>query len=108
MDKCFRPYRIGYPRVIVELSRTLTAMPLIEPLDLTIDDCALREHNEYIRKLQPRNDDGEPLAPPIALLRMVEKSMRIVGDGLCVRTEDQSKYRTRASNENINRISKRF
>ena len=34
--------------------------------------------------------------------------MKIVGDGLCVRKEGQNKYRTRASNENIDRTSKRF
>ncbi len=108
VDKYLRPHRIDYPRVIVELSRTLTAMTLKEPLELTIYDCALREHNEYMRMLQPRSEDGEPLTPPISLIRMVEKSMRTVGDGLCVRKEGQNKYRTRASNENIDKISKRF
>ncbi len=34
--------------------------------------------------------------------------MTTVGDGLCVRREDRNKYRTRASNENIDKISKRL
>ncbi len=81
-------------------------MPLIGSLELTIEDCVIREHNEYLKLLQPRNDDGVPLQPP-QLLQTIEKSMLIVGDGVCVCREGQRKHSTRAAYENLDKISKK-
>ncbi len=61
-----------------------------------------------MRLFQPWNEQQEPIEQPRALLRMVEKSMRITGDGLCVRREGQSKFRTRVSNENVGKIFRKF
>ncbi len=93
IDEFMRPHRIDYPRLLAELSKTLSSMPLLEPLELTIDDCTLREHNAYMRSFQPWNEQQQPNEPPRALLRMVMWTMRITGDGLCVRKERQSKFR---------------
>ncbi len=108
IEEFMRPHRIDYPRLLSELSKTLSSMPLLEPLELTIDDCTLREHNEYMRMFQPWNERQEPIDPPKALLRLVERSMRITGDGLCIRREGQSKFKTPVSNENIGKISRKF
>ncbi len=106
LDANLRPHRIDYSRMMTKLSKTLMSMPLIESLDLTIEDCVIREHNEYLKLLQPRNDEGVPLQPPSQLLQMMEKSMLIVGDGVCVRREGQRKHSTRAAYENLEKISK--
>ena len=50
---------MDYPRVIVELSKTISAVPLLEGVESTPDDCMLREHNAYLRLLQPEDDAGE-------------------------------------------------
>ena len=83
------------------------SMPLIESLELTLDDCVLREHNKYLKLLQPKNDDGVPLQPPAELLQTIERSMQIVGGGFCVRREGQQKHRTRAAYENLDKFSKK-
>ena len=83
-------------------------LPLIKSLELTFDDCVLREHNEYMKLLQPRGDGGAPLQPPAQLLQMVEKSMQIVDDGVCVRREGHRKHCTRAAYENLDKISKKM
>ena len=108
IDEFMRPHRIDFPRLFSELSKTLSSMPLLEPLDMTTDDFTLREHNEYMGMFQPLNEQQEPIDPPKALLRMVERSMRITGNGLCVRREGQSQFRTRVSNENIGKIFRKF
>ncbi len=105
LDANLRPYRIDDPRMMAELSKTAMSMPLIESLELTLDDCVLREHNEYMKLLQPRGDDGVPLQPPAQLLQMVEKSMQIVGDGV---GSGQRKHCTRAARENLDKISKKM
>ena len=38
LDADLRPHRIDYPRMMTELSKTLMSMPLLESLDLTIED----------------------------------------------------------------------
>ena len=68
----------------------------------------IREHNEYLKLFQPRDDDGLPLQPPSQLLQMIEKSMLVVGDGVCVRREGQQKHSTRAAYENLDKISKKM
>ncbi len=108
LDANLRPYRIDYPRMMAELSKTVMSMPLIESLELTLDHCVLRENNEYMKLLQPRGDGGVPHQPPAQLLQMVEKSMQIVGDGVCVRREGQRKHCTRAADENLDKISKKM
>ncbi len=92
-----------------EMSKTLImmSMPLIESLELTLDDCVLREHIEYLKLLQPKNDDGVPLQPPAELLQVIERSMQIVADGFCVRREGQLKHRTRDAYENLDKLSKK-
>ncbi len=81
IDEFMRPHRIDYPRLLAELSKTLSSMPLLEPLELTIDDCTLRQHNAYMRSFQPWNEQQEPIEPLKVLLRKIELSMRITGDG---------------------------
>ncbi len=69
VDWYFLPHGNDYARMLAGFSRTLTAMPFIEALELTLDDCALREHNEYTRMMQPKEDEeGRPLTRPIQLL----------------------------------------
>ena len=57
-------HRIDYPRLLSELSKTLSLMPLLEPLELKIDNCTLREDNGYMRMFQPWNERQEPIDPP--------------------------------------------
>ncbi len=45
VDDELTPRRIDYPRLIAELSKTLSTMPLLEGVELTVDDCLLREPN---------------------------------------------------------------
>ena len=83
-DEFMRPHRIGYHRLLSGLSKSLSSMPLLERLELTLDDCTLREHNGNLRLIQPRNKLQEPIEPPKELLLTVERSRTVTGDGLCV------------------------
>ncbi len=94
--------------MIVELSKTISALPLLEGVELSPDDCMLREHNAYLRLLQPEDDAGEPIEPSLTLTRRIEATMRIVDDGPGVRVEGQSKVKTRVSTENISKVPKKF
>ena len=49
VDKHLRPARMDYPRLMSEVSKTMSAMPLLEAFELTADDCVRREHNDYLR-----------------------------------------------------------
>ncbi len=97
VDEKWITFRIDYPRVVTELSKTVSAMLLLEGVAWTIDDCMLRGYNAYLRLLQPEDDAGEPIEPPLALTRRIEMTMRVVDDGLVVRVGEQSRVKTRVS-----------
>ncbi len=40
-----RPARMDYPCMLAELSKVISAMTLLEGVELTVDDCTLKEHN---------------------------------------------------------------
>ncbi len=46
VDEDLRPARMDYPRLISEVSKTESATPLLEAVEMTVDDCVLREHND--------------------------------------------------------------
>ncbi len=108
VDDDLRPRRIDYPRLIAELSKTISTMPLLEGVELTVDDCLLREHKENLHLIQPKYASGMTSDPSLASIRKVENTMRIVGDGLGVRVIAQKRVKTRISTENTGKISRRF
>ncbi len=87
VDKDLRLARMDYLRLMSEVSRTVSAMPLLEAVELTVDDCVLREHNDYLRLIQPKDESGIPIEMPEVTMKQVERSMRIIGDRLSVRSD---------------------
>ncbi len=108
VDKDLRPARMDYPRLMSEVLKTVNAMPLLEAAELTIDDCVLREHNDYLRLIQPKGESGKPIEMPEATMKQIERSMRMIGDGLCVRSDGEQKFRTRVSLEKIDKINRMY
>ena len=39
VDEELRPARMDYPRLVSEMSKTVSAMPLLEAVEFTVDDC---------------------------------------------------------------------
>ncbi len=86
----------------------ISAMPLLEGVELTVDDCILKEHNVYLRQIQPVGTDENLIEMSEMNARQIEKSMRLVVDGLCVRTDGEAKIRTRISSENVDKINRAY
>ena len=75
VDDKLRPRPIDYPRLIAELSQTISTMPLLKGVELTVDDCLLREHNEYIHLMQPKGANGATSDPSLASIRKIENTI---------------------------------
>ncbi len=106
VDKELRPARMDYPRLMSEVSKTVSAMPLLEAVELTVDDCVLREHNDYLRLIQPKDESGNPVEISETTMKQIERSMRIMGDKLCTRSDGEQRYSTRVSLENVDKINR--
>ena len=89
VEKDFKPHRIDYPR--------LTISTMLEGVELTVDDCLLREHNEYLHVMQPKDSDGAASDLSLASIREIENTMMIAGDGKAVRVVNQARVKTRVS-----------
>ncbi len=103
-----RPARMDYLCLLAELSKILSAKPLLEGVELTVDDCILKEHNVYLKQIRPVKDDGELMEMTHASVKRIERSMRLVGDGLWVRSDGETKIRTRISSENVDKINRAY
>ena len=88
VDRDLRPARMNYPRLKSEVSKTVGAMPLLEALELTVDNCMLREHNDCLRLIQPKDESGKPIQMSEATMTQIERSMRLISDVLCVKSEN--------------------
>ncbi len=54
-----RPARMDYPCMLAKLSKVISVMPLLEGVELTVNDCILKEHNVYLKEIQPVDADGK-------------------------------------------------
>ena len=103
-----RPARMDYLCMLAELSKVICAMPLLEDVELTVDDCIPKEHNVYLKQIQPVDTDGSLIGMSEMDARQIERSMRLVGDGLCVRSDGETMIRTRISSENVDKINRAY
>ncbi len=95
-------------RVFSELSKTIISMPLLEGAELTINDVALREHSEFLKLVQPADDEGVRTLPSPAIMHMVETSMRMRGKSVVTRIEDGAVKKSRTSYINTMKAPKKL
>ena len=80
------------------LSRTVTGTPLLESAELTISDCTLGLHNEYVKLIMPDPGKGEKKEPTRALMHLMENSVRMRAHSVVTRLDDGGvKSRARAT-----------
>ncbi len=108
VDENGRPARMETARVFAELSKTIISMPLLEEAELTINDVALREHSEYMRLVQPVDDNGIKASPSPAIMHLVETTMRMRGNSIVTRMEDGAVKKSRTSYVNVMKVPKKL
>ncbi len=108
MDHSGRPARMDAARVFSELSKTIISMPLLEGAELTINDVALREHSEFLKLVQPADDEGVKTLPSPAIMHVVETSMRMRGNSVVTRMEDGAVENSRTSYLNTMKVPKKL
>ncbi len=86
----------------------MVSMPLLEGAELTINDAALHEHSEYMKLAQPLNDNGVKTPPSSAIMHMVETSMRMRGNSIVTRMEDDAVKKSRTSYVNAMKVPKKL
>ncbi len=62
----------------------------------------------YLKQIRPVNDDVGLMEMTNACVKRIERSMRLVDDGLCVRNDGKAKIRTRISSENVDKINRAY
>ena len=108
MDEEWRPARIDVVKTFTELSRTVMGAPLLEGAELTVNDCTLREHNEYVKLIMPDPAEGEKKEPTRAVMHLMENSMRMRGNSIVTRLDDGSVKKSRTSHNNVMEVPKKF
>ncbi len=105
VDEEWRPARIDVVKTFTDLLRTVMGAPLIEGAVLTIDDCTLRERNEYVKLIMPEPGQGEKKEPTRAVMHLMENSMRMRGNSIVTRLDDGSVKKSRTSHLNLMKLS---
>ncbi len=63
IDEHFRPGRQDYLRIFSELSKMVQSIPLLEGGEVTVADCTIREHSEYLKLIRKETWRSCPLRP---------------------------------------------
>ncbi len=108
VDENGRPARMDTVRVFAEFSKTIVSMPLLEEAELTVNDAVLREHSEYMKMIETADSNGVKTAPSPAMMHMAETSMRMRGNSVVTRMEDDFVKKSRTSYANIKKVPKKL
>ncbi len=87
--------------MLAVLSKVISEMPLLEGVELTVDDCILKERNVYLKQIQPVDTDGK-------LIGMSEMDRDKLIDPCDSSSDGETKIRTRISSEKVDKINRAF
>ncbi len=101
VDEEWRPARIDVVKTFTEISRTVIGAPLLEGEELTINDCTLGEHNEYVKLILLDPGEGEKKEPTRAVMHLMGNSMRMIGNSIVTGLDDGSVNKSRTRHINV-------